>query len=128
MWKKKWNYLILLPYVLLRKSCAFCVYMSIISYYKWDSAAFSHKISLFHVCIYIAIYLLKNYCIVFYWGVGNGFFFVRKEYTHSCTHSYSKQRQAQGFLGGLVVETLTANAGHTGLIPDPRRFHVLQSN
>ena len=127
MWKKKWHYLIPLPYVLPRKSCAFCVYMSIISCYKCDSAAFSHKISLFHVYIYIAIYLLKNYCVAFYWVVGNDFFFVKKECARSCTRSHSTQSWAQGFLGGWVVETLTANAGDTGLIPDPGRRCVLRA-
>ena len=33
-----------------------------------------------------------------------------------------------GFPGGSVVKNLPANAGDTGLIPDPGRSHVLQSN
>ena len=32
------------------------------------------------------------------------------------------------FLGGPVVKNPTANARHIGLIPDPRRFHMPQSN
>ena len=32
------------------------------------------------------------------------------------------------FLGGPVVKTLPANAGNTGLIPGPGRFHILQLN
>ena len=32
------------------------------------------------------------------------------------------------FLGGPVVKTLPANAGNTGLIPGPGRFHILQGN
>ena len=35
---------------------------------------------------------------------------------------------ATGFPGGLVVKNLPANAGDTGLMPDPGRFHMLQSN
>ena len=34
----------------------------------------------------------------------------------------------QGFLGGSVVKNLPANAGDTGLIPGPGRFHMQQSN
>ena len=34
----------------------------------------------------------------------------------------------QGFLGGSVVKNLTANAGDTGLIPGPGRFHMQQGN
>ena len=32
------------------------------------------------------------------------------------------------FHGGSVVKNLPANAGDTGLIPDPGRFHMLRSN
>ena len=34
----------------------------------------------------------------------------------------------QGFPGGTVVENLPANAGDTGSIPGPGRFHMLQSS
>jgi len=33
-----------------------------------------------------------------------------------------------GFPGDSVVKNLPANAGDTGLIPDPGRFHMPQSN
>ena len=33
-----------------------------------------------------------------------------------------------GFLGGSVVKKPHANAGDTGSIPGPGRFHMLQSN
>ena len=33
-----------------------------------------------------------------------------------------------GFPGGSVEKSLPANAGDTGLIPDPGRSHMLQSN
>ena len=33
-----------------------------------------------------------------------------------------------GFPGGAVVKNPPANAGGTGLIPGPGRFHMLQSN
>ena len=32
------------------------------------------------------------------------------------------------FPGGPVVKNQPANAGHTGLIPDPGRFYMLQGN
>ena len=35
---------------------------------------------------------------------------------------------ARGFPGGPVVKNLPANAGDIGLMPDPGRFHMLQSN
>ena len=34
----------------------------------------------------------------------------------------------EGFLGSLVVKNLPVNAGHTGLIPDLGRSHMLWSN
>ena len=34
----------------------------------------------------------------------------------------------EGFPGGSVVKNSPASAGDTGLIPDPGRSHVLQSN
>ena len=38
------------------------------------------------------------------------------------------KKLGQGFPGGSVVENLPANAGDTGLIPGPGRFHMLWSN
>ena len=37
-------------------------------------------------------------------------------------------RKSLGFAGGPVVESLPASAGDGGLIPDPGRSHMLQSN
>ena len=34
--------------------------------------------------------------------------------------------EGQDFPGGPVVKNLSANARDTGLIPDPRRFHLLR--
>ena len=34
----------------------------------------------------------------------------------------------EGFLGGTVDRNPPANAGDTGLIPGPGKFHKLQSN
>jgi len=39
-----------------------------------------------------------------------------------------KKPHKRGFPGGSVVKNLPANAGDVGSIPDPGRFHVLQSN
>ena len=38
------------------------------------------------------------------------------------------KRKHQGFPDGSVVMKLPANAGDTGLIPDPGRSHMPQSN
>lgn len=34
--------------------------------------------------------------------------------------------EGQDFPGGAMVKNLSANAKDTGLIPDPRRFHMLR--
>ena len=34
---------------------------------------------------------------------------------------------SRGILGGSLVKNLPASTGHTGLIPDPGRFHMPQS-
>ena len=39
-----------------------------------------------------------------------------------------KKCRILGFPGGSEVNHLPANAGDTGLIPGPGRFHMLQSN
>ena len=36
--------------------------------------------------------------------------------------------ELRDFSGGLVVKNLLANAGDTGLIPGPGRFHVVWGN
>ena len=41
---------------------------------------------------------------------------------------YVKTTHSWGFPGGSVVKNPSANAGDTGLIPDPGGSHVLQSN
>ena len=38
------------------------------------------------------------------------------------------KRQKRGFPGGAVVKNPPANAGDTGLSPDPGRSHMLRSN
>ena len=39
-------------------------------------------------------------------------------------HPPLKRGKFLGFLGGSVVKNLSANAGDTGLIPDPGRSHI----
>ena len=39
-----------------------------------------------------------------------------------------RKNQIRGFPGGSVVKNPTASAGDTGLISDPGRSHMLQSN
>ena len=39
-----------------------------------------------------------------------------------------RKKQIRGFPGGSVVKNPTASAGDTGLISDPGRSHMLQSN
>ena len=41
---------------------------------------------------------------------------------------FSLKDANKGFPGGSVVRTPPANAGDTGLIPDPARSHMLQSS
>ena len=38
------------------------------------------------------------------------------------------KKSKEVFLGSIVVENMPAKAGNTGLIPDPRRSHILQSS
>ena len=40
----------------------------------------------------------------------------------------ANQLRLASFPGGSVVKNPPANAGDRGLIPDPGRFHMLQSN
>ena len=38
------------------------------------------------------------------------------------------QKQLKGFPGGSVVKNPAANAGDTGSVPDPGRYHMVQSS
>ena len=42
--------------------------------------------------------------------------------------SFSNKRGTGNFPGGPVVKNLPTNAGNTGLIPGPRRFHMPRGN
>ena len=49
----------------------------------------------------------------------------------TCAYKYLLcifQNVYQGFPGGSVVKNLPVNAGDMGSIPDPGRFHMLQTN
>ena len=50
------------------------------------------------------------------------------EMKHPLPLSTLRTLQWGGFPGGTVVKNPPANAGDTGLSPDPRRSHMLQSN
>ena len=53
---------------------------------------------------------------------------------HPSIHAYISPLEfvtnlpTRDFPGGSVVKNLPANAGHMGLIPDPGRSHISQSN
>ena len=69
-------------------------------------------ISFSTVCLYIIIFLPENFWhgSLEYQGKGQ------------------KHMWFRDFPGGSVVKNPSASAGNTGSIPDPGRFHMLQSN
>ena len=50
--------------------------------------------------------------------------FIREEVLNEAQHKILFNKALQGFPGGSVVKSLSANAGDTGLIPDPGRSHM----
>ena len=53
-------------------------------------------------------------------NVANKEFYIQK--------NNPSKNEVKGFPGGSVVKNPPANAGDTGLIPDPGRSHMLQSD
>ena len=48
--------------------------------------------------------------------------------TENPTQGHHQKTPVQGFPGGSVIKNPPANAGDLGLIPGPRRSHMLRSN
>ena len=55
-------------------------------------------------------------------------YYKRNENQTTMGYHLKKIHALQGFPDGSVVKNLSANAGDLGLIPDPGKFHVPQSN
>ena len=55
-------------------------------------------------------------------------FTLSKRYLHKSSDPPGKEEQHWDFPGGSVVKNLSANAGDTGSIPGPVRFHIMQGN